>query len=247
MFSFIYHTIIFQPMYNGLVSLINIVPWADAGLAIIIFTLIVKLILFPLSKKSVQTQLSMKKYQPELDTLKEKYKNDKQEQARQTMQFYKEKGIRPFAGVLLLFIQLPIIIALYRVFLTPGLPTINITLLYSFVHAPAFVNVHFLNILDISHKNIWLALLAGISTFFQVRFSMPAQPPRAPLAPGAKPSFQDDFARSMSVQMKYIFPVLAFFISWSISGAIALYWITSNLFTIGQELVIRRSFKRSEK
>lgn len=245
--SFIYHTIIFQPMYNGLVSLINILPGADAGLAIIVLTLAIRLILFPLSKKSVTTQLTMKKYEPELNALKEKYKNNKQEQARQQMNFYREKGIRPFAGVLLILIQLPIIIALYRVFLSPGLPTINAELLYSFVHVPSFVNILFLNIIDISHKSIWLALLAGVSTFFQVRFSMPPAPPRAPQAAGTRPSFQEDFARSMSVQMRYIFPVIAFFISWSISGAIALYWTTSNLFTIAQELVIRRGFSRADK
>ena len=61
-----------------------------------------------------------------------------------------------------------------------------------------------------------------------------------------KPNFQEDFARGMNIQMRYIFPVIAFFISWSISGAIALYWITSNLFTIAQELVIRKSFARNE-
>lgn len=234
-------------MYNGLVALIDVLPWADAGLAIIVLTLIIKLILFPLSKKSVQTQLAMKKYEPELNAIKDKYKDDKQEQARQQMKFYKEKGIRPFFGILLVLIQLPIIIALYRVFLSPGLPTIDASMLYSFVHVPAFVNINFLSLVDISHKSWQLALLAGISTFFQVRFSMPPTPPRAPLAPGAKPSFQEDFARSMSVQMRYIFPVIAFFISWSISGAIALYWITSNLFTIAQELVIRRQFKRTTK
>lgn len=242
MISNIYHAIVYQPLYNGLVFLMDVIPWADAGVAIVLFTIIVKLILFPLSKKSVSTQIQMKKFEPELKALKEKYKDNNQEQAKQTMAFYKEKGINPFAGVILVFIQLPIIIALYRVFLKSGLPTINQTLLYPFVHIPSHVNIVFLGLVDISHKSLWLALLAGITTFLQVRYSMPA-PKKTDVKPGGKPSFQDDLARTMSMQMRYFFPIVAFFISYSISGVIALYWITSNIFTIGQELVIRRKYR----
>ena len=72
---------------------------------------------------------------------------------------------------------------------------------------------------------------------------MPKPKPRVP----GKSSFQEDLAHSMHFQMKYIFPIVAVFISYHISAAIALYWITSNLFTIGQELVIRRKFSNGEK
>lgn len=237
-------------MYNGLIFLIDVLPWADAGIAIIVFTLIVKLILFPLSKTSVYTQLKMKKVEPELRAIKEKYsgKDQRQEQAKQTMEFYKREGIRPFAGIILIFIQLPIIFALYKVFLQPGLPNIDASLLYSFVSIPQNININFLGIFDISGKSIVLALIAAVSTFFQIRFSMPPMPPKKVVSPGAsaKPNFQEDLMRGMNIQMRYVFPVIAFFISWSISGAIALYWITSNLFTIAQELVIRKSFARFE-
>lgn len=223
----------------------DLLPWIDAGVAIIILTILVKLILFPLSKKAVTTQLKMKKVEPELASIKEKYKEDKQEQARQTMALYRKEGINPFMGILLLFIQLPVIFALYRVFLSSGLPTINVDLLYASVKAYSaglMVKINFLNLIDISGKSLILALLAGITTFFQIRFSMPPAPKKNPDNP-KKPTFKEDLARSMNMQMRYIFPVLAFFISWSISGAIALYWITSNIFTIGQELVIRRTVK----
>ncbi|MEK7185326.1 MAG: YidC/Oxa1 family membrane protein insertase [Patescibacteria group bacterium] len=242
-------------MYNGLIFLIDILPWADAGVAIIVFTLIIKLILFPLSKKAVYTQLKMKKVEPQLRAIKEKYsgKDQAQEQAKQTMAFYKREGIRPFAGILLIFIQLPILFALYKAFLHPGLPNIDVTLLYSFVIAPMSesINMHFLGLFDIAGKSIALALIAAVSTYFQVRFSMPPLPPKKATSfdkdgKPIRPNFQEDFARGMNIQMRYVFPVIAFFISWSISGAIALYWITSNLFTIAQELVIRKSFARNE-
>lgn len=244
MFSYLYNTAIYKPLYNGLIILMDMSPWIDAGIAIIVLTCVVKLILFPLSKKAITTQLKMKKVEPDLALIKEKHKNDKQEQARQTMALYKQQGINPFSSILLIFIQLPVIFALYKVFLSSGLPSINTDLLYSFVQAPALVNIKFLNLLDISHKSLLLAVIAGVSTFIQIRLSMPPSPKAKEGLLGPKtPSFKDDLAKSMNMQMRYIFPVMAFFISWSISGAIALYWITSNIFTIGQELYIRKTVK----
>ncbi len=243
--SYLYNTLIYQPLYNGLIFLMDISSWIDAGVAIVILTIIVKLILFPLSKKAITTQLRMKKVEPELASIREKYKEDKQEQARQTMKLYKEQGINPFSSILLILIQLPVIFALYKVFLSSGLPSINTELLYSFVSIPAHINIKFLDLVDISGKSLILALIAGVSTYVQIRLSMPPKPKTA-TGPGVTPkanTFKEDLARSMNIQMRYVFPVLAFFISWSISGAIAIYWITSNIFTIGQELVIRRTVK----
>lgn len=222
----------------------DVSPLIDAGIAIIILTIIVKFILFPLSKKAIVTQLKMKKIEPELNAIKEKFKDNRQEQAVQTMALYRKHGVNPFSSIFLIFLQLPIIFALYKVFLSSDLHSINEALLYSFVAIPEYVNINFLNYFDISKKSLILALLAGISTFFQIKFSVPPipKPTHADGAP-KKPTFKDDLARSMNMQMRYVFPVLAFFISWSISGAIALYWITSNLFTLAQELVIRRSVR----
>lgn len=242
MISFVYNTFIHDPLYNGLIFLMDISPLIDAGVAIVILTIIVKLILFPLSKKAIVTQLKMKKVEPELAQVKEKYKEDRQEQARQTMALYRKHGVNPFSSIFLILIQLPIIFALYKVFLSSGLPLINKDLLYPFISEPQFININFLNLVNISEKSVILALIAGITTFFQIRFSMPPHKP-AEKKNGEKPSFKDDLARSMNIQMRYFFPIIAFFISWSISGAIAIYWITSNIFTIGQELVIRRGIK----
>ncbi|TSC72773.1 MAG: putative 60 kDa inner membrane insertion protein, partial [Parcubacteria group bacterium Gr01-1014_70] len=65
--------VFYQPLYNGLVFLMDIIPGADAGIAVILLTVIVKLVLFPLSKRSIETQFSMRRFQPELDELKKKY------------------------------------------------------------------------------------------------------------------------------------------------------------------------------
>ena len=65
-----YHTIIFQPLYNGLISIIDLIPWIDVGVAVILFTIIVKLILFPLSKSALLTQVRMKEVEPEANRIR---------------------------------------------------------------------------------------------------------------------------------------------------------------------------------
>ena len=237
----LYSTVFYQPLYNGLIFLMGALPWADAGIVVILFTVIVKLILFPLSVRSVKTQLKLKQVEPELALLKEKYKGDRDQMARKTLEIYKNNDIHPFSGFFLVLIQLPIIIALYQVFYSGGIFEANVTLLYSFVHAPAHVTPFFLGFLDITKSSIYLALLAAVSQFFQAKLALP---PAKPRVKGEKSSFQDDLARSMGMQMKFVLPVFIFFIAWKLAAAISLYWITSNLFMIGQELYIRRRYKK---
>lgn len=238
----LFHSVIFEPLYNGLVFLIHITPFADVGIAVIVFTCIIKLLLFPLSKKAVKTQMAMKAIEPETTRIKEQFKNNKEELARQTMALYKKHQVNPFSSFAVILIQIPIIFGLYYVFFKGGLPTINIDWLYSFVPTPDKVNMLFLGLLDISKKSILLALLAGISQFFQAKLAMPPVKPR-----GDKPDFKADLARSMGLQMRYIFPIVVVFIAYSISGAIALYWLTSNIFAIGQELIIRKQLKTGQQ
>jgi YidC/Oxa1 family membrane protein insertase len=233
--------VFYQPIYNGLVFLMLLLPWADAGLIIILCTVIVRLILFPLSQKSIKTQLKMKEIGGELEAIKIKYK-DKQEQAKKTMEFYKEKGINPFAGFFAILIQFPIIIALYRIFYAGGITNIDPHLLYSFIHLPMHsVSMIFFGFIDLTQKNIIFALLAAVTQFFQAQIITPTQP--KPL-PGAEKSIGNDLARSMTFQSKYVFPILIFFIAYAVSAAVSLYWIVSNLFSIGQELFVRWQYKK---
>jgi YidC/Oxa1 family membrane protein insertase len=235
MIGSLFNTLIFQPFYNGLILLINLLPFFDAGVIVIIFTIIVKIILLPLSVKASKSQLQMKSIEKDLNVIKEKYKDNKEEQTKQTIEYYKVNNINPFAGIFVLLIQLPIIIGLYRVFLTSGLPTINKALLYSFVVAPIGVNMVFLHLTNIAQKSLWLALIAGATTYFQISLS-------AGSTPNTGKGTQNDIARAMTTQMKYFFPILVVFISYSISGALALYWITSNVFSIAQEMWIKKKY-----
>ena len=233
--SFLYHTFFFDPLYNILILLFKILPWADAGVAVVLLTVLVRLFMFPLSRQAVLTQVKMAEIGPELAKIKEQYKHKAEDQARLTLALYKERGVNPFSGVLVIIIQLPIIFALYQIFI--HFPEVNSALLYSFVAAPEQINTTFLGVLDITAKNAALALLAAVSTFLQFQMSTQGQP---------KPkgnSFGDNLTRSMQTQMKYFFPVIVFFISYNISGVIALYWLTTNLFSIGQEFFVRKNIK----
>jgi YidC/Oxa1 family membrane protein insertase len=240
--SFLYHTVILNPLYNVLIALFAFIPGADAGFAIIILTLLVRSALYPLSRKAVVTQVRMQEIAPALAELKARYKDNPQEHAKETLALYREKGVNPFSGVLVLIIQLPIIFALYGIFLHAGFPNVDTAILYSFVHSPEHINTVFLGLINLTDKSVILALLAAASTFFQLRLATSYQ--KLPSKDGTK-SLGDDLARSMQTQMKYFFPILVFFISYKISGVVALYWLTSNLFTIGQEIVVRKKLKQS--
>lgn len=238
--SFLFNTIIYNPMYNGLVWLIDVLPGHDLGVAVIIFTIFIKVVLFPLSKGAVKTQIVMKQIDPELRELKVKYK-DRQELAMKTLELYRKYKLNPFASIFLILIQLPIILALAWIFFKGGFPTINADLLYSFVNVPEIVNTHFLGILDVSVKSITLGIIAGVTQFFQIQYSIPKYEAKK------DGTFQDDFARSMNMNMRYVLPAIVFFVSLGVSGAVALYWITSNLFTIAQEVYFRNTIKKDNK
>ena len=223
----LWNTILYQPLLNVLALLVSIVPGGDVGLAIIILTLLVKIVLYPLSQRSIESQAKMNLLAPELKKIKESGKS-KEEQARLTFELYKANKANPFSGCLLVLIQIPIIFALYWVFYK-GI-SFDGGLLYSFVEAPERVNMFFLGVLDISQKSLILAILAGISQYLQAHF-MPK-----PASTGEVGSLSHSFSKSMHFQMKYFFPFLVAFIAYTISGAVALYWITSNIFSIGQQI-----------
>ena len=228
MLSNIWDIVLYKPLVNILAFLISVTPGGDVGVAIIVLTILVKVILYPLSQRAIVSQAKMNLLAPELNKIKASGAS-KEEQARLTFELYKNNKTNPFSGCLLILIQIPIIFALYYVFLK-GMKFEN-GILYSFVQAPEHVNMLFLGFLDIGGKSLVLAILAGFSQYLQAHF-MP-QPTKPKEKTG---SFQESFAHSMQMQMKYIFPFLVAFIAYSVSGAIALYWLTSNVFAVGQQI-----------
>ena len=240
MFSSFWHTVFFDPIYNILVFFIDAVRNGDVGIAIIATVVVVKMVLLPLSIKAAKTQKIMREIDPKLKEIKEKYKDDKQRLAQETMLIYKDAELNPFASVLVAFIQIPIVIALYFAVSKGGgvhLPGINTAVLYSFVHAPATVSMHFLGLIDITQKSLLLALAAGVTQFLFINMTLPKLAPRKE---GAPADFKDDFARNMNMQMRYVMPLFITFIAYSLSATIALYFFVSNLVGIAQEFYIRK-------
>jgi YidC/Oxa1 family membrane protein insertase len=253
-----YHEFIFKPLYNSLIGLMDVFPWMDVGLAVIVFTVIVRLILFPLSKKATLTQVKMKEIEPEVNMIKVKYAKDRQTQGLKTMELYKSKGIHPFSGVLLLIIQLPILLAIISVFYKIT-PTIDPLLLYnSFIHIPAqAAKASFLG-LDITKPSLILSLVTAVIQFLQIHFSIAsiqAKASKNTQQPSTGPGpDMSKFANSMNTQMKFFLPIIAFASTyWLIpmtfpqaASIIAIYWSVSSLFTLGQELVIRKRYLKKE-
>lgn len=244
MFGNVFNIVLYEPLYNAFIGFIGTFPWVDAGIVVILFTILIKLILFPLSQKSVRSQIEMKKIQPEIDEIKLKYKDNKQEQALKTMNLYKEKGVNPFSGIFLALIQLPILIALYMVFYKGGLSQIHTETLYSFIKAPEQINTMFLGLFDITKNNTILAIVVALGQYLQIKFTMPA----LKKTEGEKKdvSFQGELAKSMNMQMKYVMPVFMFFIARSFASLVSLYLITSSVFAIGQEIYMRKKIAKEK-
>jgi len=245
--NFIWHTFFFDPIYNSLVFFIDVVRNGDVGIAIICTVILVKTIILPISLKAIRTQLAMQEIQPKLDKIKIDFKDAREMQAIKTMELFKEAQVNPFSSILLLLIQIPVVIALYFAVYTGGgikLPAINTEILYSFIPTPEFANMICLGFMDITAKSLPLAFIAGLTQFIHTKLSLPPQKPKDA---SAEPSFKDDFARSMQLQMRYVMPILIFFVAYTISAAIALYFTISNLMAIGQEYLVRHKGLKNTK
>lgn len=236
----LYHAAISDPLYNALVGLTAIMPGEEVALAVIALTVIVRIFLFPLTQQAIKTQVGMKRIAPELERIKEEFKDDQQEQVRRTFALYKENNVRPFFSILALFIQLPIIIGLYRTFVYGGLPMINPELLYSFIPVPDAPVMIFLGFIDMGGRSLLIALVAGATQFVYSRLSI--QKPEI----SGKGGFKDDLAKSFHFQMRYMFPILVVVLSYSISSAVALYWAVGNLVSIAQELLVLRKIRDTQ-
>ena len=241
MISYLFNTFFYQPLFNGLIFLYNIIPGHDMGISIIILTVLIRLIIWPLTNKGIKNQKVLNKIQPQIEEIKKKFKTDKEKQAKALMALYSENKVSPFAGLLPIIIQIPIIIALWRVFLN----SINLDLnsLYSFVSAPIAVQPVFLGLFDLSQRSMVLAIISGVLQFFQTKMIMP---PSAKSSEGA-PSKSSDFGQIMAKQMLYLGPVISIVIFWSLPAALPLYWIVVSLLTILQQYLNQNNGREINK
>lgn len=233
-----FHTVLYVPIYNLLILLVDKLPGGDIGLAVVLVTIIVRLIIMPLSFSAQKTTRAMKGIEPELKVIRDSLKDNKEEQAKAMIALYKTYGINPFANILTILIQLPIVVTLFWVFHNKTLLTVDPSLLYSFVSVPMTISPLFLGLITITGTSIVLAVLTALTQYLLALYAIPAAPKQSD-----DKSMQADISRAMTLQMRYVFPIIMGFIAYA-SGAIAVYFITSNLFGIVQEYFVRRSMNK---
>lgn len=231
--SHFFYIVLYQPLFNLLVFLYNWVPGHDFGIAIIILTIVIRLVLYPLSGKAAKSQKALQKLQPQVQELQKKYKDDKEKQAKEVLALYKSAKINPFSGLLLALIQLPILIALYSVF-WKGLNPEELAGLYGFIHNPGQISALFLGLVDLAKPNFVFAVLAGLVQYFQSKMIMPKT-----LKSAGKP----DIAQMMQKQTVYFLPVFTVIILVGLPSALGLYWTVSGLFSIIQQYLV---FKKKQ-
>lgn len=227
--SGIFNTFFYQPLFNLLVAIYNFLPNHDIGISIILLTVLIRVILSPLSKSSLKSQKAMQGLQPKMDEVKKKYANQKEKQAQALMELYKQEKVNPLSSCLPLIIQLPFLLAIYRVFIN-GFKVTSLSILYSFVHNPGAINPSFLGLLNLSVPNTILALLAALAQFWQTKMLVRKKP--AIKSEGSK---DENMMAIMNQQMTYLFPVLTFIIGLKLPSGLMVYWLTTTLLTVLQQ------------
>lgn len=226
MISNIFNAYVYEPIFEVLVFIYENLSFHDLGGAIIILTVLVRIVLFPIFYKSAKDQTLMRKIQPKMKELQEKFKNDKEAQAKALMSLYKEHKLNPFSGFLLLLVQLPIFFALFKMF-SNGLSK------------DLFDSTAFFGFIDVSERSIALAVLAAGLQYLQGKITFAAQ------GSGEK-NHRSDPAASMGKMMIVLGPAMTLIILFSLPSALGIYWTTSTVFSIGQQFYINKKINGAQ-
>jgi len=258
-----FSTLIVQPIFNLLVFIYAILPGHNFGLAIIIFTVVVRLAMWPLVKKQLHHAKAMRDLQPELKKIKQATKGDRQKESMLVMELYKEKGMNPFASIGLVLVQLPIFIALYS-----GLnkviqdPNSLFTFTYPFVrnlpqmkelagNIGLFDNTLF-GVIDLSRAAIApgaalyvpaLILVVGsaLAQYYQSKQLLPEQKSSKSLrqilkeAQDGKQADQSEMSAATSRFTIYLIPGMILFFTIRLAAALPLYWLATSVIAILQQ------------
>jgi len=239
----LYNEILFRPILNLLIWLYGTLPGNDLGLAIIVLTVLIKLILYPFTVSQIKQQRAMQSLQPKMAEIRVRLKDDKEGQAKELMELYRKEKVNPASSCLPLLIQLPVFIALYQALRT-GLASKSLSMLYAFVPNPGTIHTMFLGMIDLANPNYVLAVLAAAMQFVQSWQIMRKQPGSFKRPPddvrkteGAK---DEDMAAMVNKQMMYMMPIMTLIIAIKIPGGLTLYWFAMSLLTVGQQWLLMR-------
>lgn len=225
--------ILVRPFFNALVFLYEAISFNDLGLAIIMLTVIIRIILYPLFYKIYKNQTLLQKIQPEIKRIQHDHKDNREKQAQELLTLYKQHKVNPFSNFFLILVQIPILIALFQVFKT-GISPESLEDLYRFVSKPEMVANTFLNLIDLTKPNIIIVGLSSITQYFQGLLS----------SPKTQKSQELSQAEKVSRQMIFIGPVFTLIILYKLPAAIGLYWLTTSVFSLIQQTLINRSLNK---
>ena len=236
--GWIWTTIFYQPIYNLLIFLISFIPGHGLGFAIILLTLVIRTILLIPNQKALESQRKMQDVQPKLNHIREKYKDNQEMIGKETLAIMQEHKVNPMGSCLPLLIQFPILIALYYV-VQNGLNPDNANLLYGGLQNFDYskINVIFLNILDLTKINIFvLPLFVGGLQFLQMKLALVRNKKKAESNKDQAPKKSEmDAANGM---MLYFMPAMIAVFTASVPAGVGLYWSTSTLYGIAQQMVV---------
>lgn len=247
----LFTALITQPLANGLILFYQLLG-GNLGLAIIAFTVALRLVLNPLTKPYMDSMKKMREYQKDLEKIKERHKNDRQKQMKAQADFYKEKGINPGAGCLPYLLQIVILIAFFRFFVHVLSPDANIVQeLNNLLYGPlklaedAVVNTRFLY-LDLTRPDVFnipsipfalpglLLILSAISQFISAKMAQPYIEAEKKIAQKTEQK-ADDFQTAMQSSMIYTFPLITLIAGINFPSGLALYWLVFSIFQVIQQ------------
>lgn len=262
----IFDLLLVQPIFNILVFIYGVVPGHDFGVALILFTIVVRIVMWPLVKKQLHQTKVMQRIQPELRKIKERSKGDKQKEAQLMMELYREKGVNPFGSIGLLIVQLPVFIALFAVvrLITDNHDNI-VKYTYHFLeiiphiktvmaHPGMFHNSLF-GVVDLTQRAIgpqthWLiltmAFAAAILQYVQSKQLLPKVQEGRKLRDllreqaAGKQIDQSEMSALMTNRMSLLFPLLTLFISLYLAGALVLYLLVTSAVAVAQQGIVLR-------
>lgn len=234
----LYNEILFRPILNLLIWLYGIIPGSDLGIAIIVLTILIKLVLYPFTVAQIKQQRALQSLQPKIAEIRARLKDDKEAQAKELMELYRKEKVNPASSCLPILIQLPVFIALYQA-LSVGLKSQSLSMLYSFVPNPGTVHAMLFGLADLTQPNYILAALAAGVQFLQ-SWQMIRQQPGAIKNPpvevaGKKPAQDEDMAAMVNKQMMYVMPIMTLIIGIKLPGGLTLYWFVMSLLTVLQQ------------
>ena len=232
--SFLFNEILYRPIFNLLVFLYNVLPGGDFGVAIIVLTIIIRLVFSPFSLKAITSQKKLSQLQPRIKEIQEKLKHDKAAQAQAVMELYKKEGVNPMSGCLPLLVQIPVLFALYKA-LANGFDPENLNRLYGFVFNPGVLNNISFGFFDLALTSHALAIISGIFQFIQAKMSLSFQKNTVKYSQSSGPDMN-----AINKQMLYFFPFMIIIIGWNLPAGLVLYWAVTTLFSIFEQMYINR-------